>query len=69
MAMTEFNGLLYSQNLHLMDRRWLVGRCSVFFYKSKENSKTSKELTKVISQMQSDWLEHRTSQSRVTYFY
>ena len=39
------------------------------FLESKGNSKTSDELAKVISQVQSDWLERRTSQSKVTDFF
>ena len=38
------------------------------FFQSEGNSKTSNELAKEISQVQSDWLKHRTSQSRVTDF-
>ena len=59
--MTEFKRLLYSRKWHLMIRHRIV-------FESKENSKISNELAKVINQVESDFLDRRTSQLRIKDF-
>ena len=60
--MTEFKRLLYSRKWHLMIRHRIV-------FESKENSKISNELAKVINQVESDFLDRRTSQLRIKDFF
>ena len=69
MMITAFKGLLYCRNCMESYGQALASLEDILcFFQSEGNSKPSNELAKVISQVQSDWLEHRTSQSRVTDF-